>query len=187
MRQRTIKLYRIEDDGRRLFAGSIRASSPADLGAALAAVSGDRRAWRLHRQVPRRRARSWSRASPGRVRYPCSLSVTRKPKSDAVAYLRTSSATNVGRDKDSDRRQRKAIEAFAKRAGIEIVSEYYDAAVSGADAIEGRPGFAALLEHIDSNGVRVVLVEDQARFARDLKVYVLGLVASPHWVVRLEC
>ena len=31
MRQRTIKLYRIEDDGRRLFAGSIRASSPADL------------------------------------------------------------------------------------------------------------------------------------------------------------
>ena len=31
MRQRTIKLYRIEDDGRRLFGGSIRASSPADL------------------------------------------------------------------------------------------------------------------------------------------------------------
>ena len=101
--------------------------------------------------------------------------MARKPKIDAVAYLRTSSATNVGRDKDSDRRQRKAIEAFARRAGFEIVSEYYDAAVSGADAIEGRPGFAALLEHVDSNGVRVVLVEDQARFARDLKVYVLGL------------
>jgi hypothetical protein len=31
MRQRTIRLYRIEDDGRRLLAGSIRASSPADL------------------------------------------------------------------------------------------------------------------------------------------------------------
>ena len=33
MRQRTIKLYRIEDDGRRLFAGSIRPSSPTDLAA----------------------------------------------------------------------------------------------------------------------------------------------------------
>jgi DNA invertase Pin-like site-specific DNA recombinase len=32
-----------------------------------------------------------------------------------------------------------------------------------------------LLERIDSNGVQVVLVEDQTRFARDLKVYVLGL------------
>jgi butyrate kinase len=33
----------------------------------------------------------------------------------AVAYLRTSSAANVGADKDSDKRQRAAIEAFAKQ------------------------------------------------------------------------
>ena len=32
-----------------------------------------------------------------------------------------------------------------------------------------------MLERIDSNGVQVVLVEDQTRFARDLKVYVLRL------------
>ena len=44
----------------------------------------------------------------------------------AVAYLRTSSAANVGADKDSDKRQRAAIEAFAKRAGFTIVGEYYD-------------------------------------------------------------
>jgi hypothetical protein len=31
----------------------------------------------------------------------------------AVAYLRTSSAANVGADKDSEKRQRAAIEAFA--------------------------------------------------------------------------
>ena len=31
MRQRTIKLYRVEDDGRRLFAGSIHPNSPSDL------------------------------------------------------------------------------------------------------------------------------------------------------------
>ena len=44
----------------------------------------------------------------------------------AVAYLRTSSAASVGADKDSDKRQRAAIEAFAKRAGFTIVGEYYD-------------------------------------------------------------
>ena len=40
----------------------------------------------------------------------------------AVAYLRTSSAENVGADKDSDKRQRAAIEAFVKRAGFTIVA-----------------------------------------------------------------
>ena len=64
----------------------------------------------------------------------------------AVAYLRTSSATNVGADKDSDKRQRAAIEAFAKPAGFAIVAEYYDAAVSGADPVDQRPGFADMLQ-----------------------------------------
>ena len=32
----------------------------------------------------------------------------------AVAYLRTSSAANVGADKDSEKRQRQAIVAYAK-------------------------------------------------------------------------
>jgi hypothetical protein len=34
-----------------------------------------------------------------------------------------------------------AIEAFAKRAGLDIVDWFYDPAVSGADVIEVRPGF----------------------------------------------
>jgi len=84
--------------------------------------------------------------------------MARKPKIPAIAYLRTSSAANVGREKDSDRRQRGAITGYARRAGFEIIGEYYDAAISGADPIEGRPGFAALLERIDSNGVHVVLL-----------------------------
>ena len=37
-------------------------------------------------------------------------------------------------------------------------------AVSGADPIEGRPGFAALLDKIEGNGVRTVIVEDASRF-----------------------
>jgi resolvase-like protein len=69
-----------------------------------------------------------------------SLRRGRKAKLEAVAYLRTSSAANVGADKDSDRRQRAAIAGFAKRSGIEVVGEFYDQAVSGADPIESRPG-----------------------------------------------
>jgi len=42
----------------------------------------------------------------------------------AVAYLRTSSAANVGTDWDSDKRQQDAIAAFAKRAGFVIVEEF---------------------------------------------------------------
>jgi hypothetical protein len=53
--------------------------------------------------------------------------------------MRTSSATNVGADKDSEKRQRVVIEAFAKRAGLEIVEWFYDPAVSGADP--PRPKF----------------------------------------------
>ena len=57
----------------------------------------------------------------------------------AVAYLRTSSKANVGADKDSDKRQRAAIEAYAKGAGFEIVEAFYDAAISGADPVGNRP------------------------------------------------
>jgi DNA invertase Pin-like site-specific DNA recombinase len=95
-------------------------------------------------------------------------------KTEAVAYIRTSSAANVGPEKDSDKRQRTAIEAFAKAAGYEIVAEYYDAAVSGADHIDRRKGFADMLERIASNGVRTIIVESPDRFARDLAVQLAG-------------
>jgi len=82
----------------------------------------------------------------------------------AVAYLRTSSAANVGADKDSERRQREAIQGFAKRSGYQILDEFYDAAVSGADAIDARAGFAAMLKRIEANGVRTIIVETASRF-----------------------
>lgn len=92
----------------------------------------------------------------------------------AVAYLRTSSSTNVGLDKDSERRQREAIDTYAKATGIEVVDSYYDAAVSGADAVTERPGFSSMLERLLSNGVRTILVETASRFARDLIVQETG-------------
>ena len=98
-------------------------------------------------------------------------------KTHAVAYLRTSSAAGVGADKDSDKRQRQAIEAFARRGGFHIIGEFYDAAVSGTEPLEARAGFSALLDHIEGNGVRTVIVEDASRFARDLVTQELGVLA----------
>jgi DNA invertase Pin-like site-specific DNA recombinase len=94
----------------------------------------------------------------------------------AVGYVRTSSATNTGPDKDSEKRQRAAIERFARQAGFELVEWFNDPAVSGADPLESRPGFAALLDRVENNGVRVVLVEDASRFARDLVAQELGVL-----------
>ena len=92
----------------------------------------------------------------------------------AAAYFRTSSATNVGQDKDSLARQERAVREYAKRNEIEIVGEYYDAAVSGADPLDQREGFRLLLQRITSNGVRTILVETANRFARDLMVQEIG-------------
>jgi DNA invertase Pin-like site-specific DNA recombinase len=94
----------------------------------------------------------------------------------AVAYLRTSSATNVGEDKDSHRRQADAIERYAARADLDIVASFYDAAASGTDPLDSRPGFGALLDRIEGNGVRTVVVEDASRFARDLLTQELGIL-----------
>ncbi|CAL77687.1 hypothetical protein; putative resolvase [Bradyrhizobium sp. ORS 278] len=73
------------------------------------------------------------------------VQIKRKP---AIGYTRTSSAANVGEGKDSVIRQRKAIQAYANKAGLQIVAWFDDPAVAGADAIDERPGFAAALEQI---------------------------------------
>src|SRR5580765_1648106 len=100
-----------------------------------------------------------------------------RKKIAAVAYLRTSSPTNASKglvsDKDSDKRQRVAIEGFAKSNGYEIVDEFYDV-VSGTDPIGDRPGFKAMLDRIAGNGVRTIIVESPDRFARDLIVQLTG-------------
>lgn len=97
-------------------------------------------------------------------------------KKPALAYLRTSSDTNTGEDKDSAPRQRAAIDAYAKRAGYEIVlPEYYDEDVKGSDPVTGRPGFAQLLERLrERPDIKTILVESAHRFARDLIVAETG-------------
>jgi DNA invertase Pin-like site-specific DNA recombinase len=97
-------------------------------------------------------------------------------KQNAVAYLRTSSKANVGEDRDSEKRQMVAIEGYARRASYQIIlPPYRDPAVSGADQIDGRPGFSELLVYLaDHPDVRTILVETAGRFARDLIVQETG-------------
>jgi DNA invertase Pin-like site-specific DNA recombinase len=97
-------------------------------------------------------------------------------KHPALAYLRTSSAANLGADKDSDKRQLAAIEAYAKANGFEIVRPpTYDAAVSGADPIDTRPGFRTMMAYMSEHpDCRTILVESASRFARDLAVQLAG-------------
>jgi DNA invertase Pin-like site-specific DNA recombinase len=66
------------------------------------------------------------------------------------------------------KRQREAVTKYAAGAGYQIIAEYADNAVKGADPVDQRPGFAAILAHIAGNGVRTIIVETASRFARDL-------------------
>src|SRR5690242_12259219 len=92
----------------------------------------------------------------------------------AIAYLRTSSAANT--EGDSPFRQNDTVMAYAARSGLDVVCCYWDAAVSGADPIETREGFAAMLEHAEAEGLRLVLVEDASRFARSVIAQELGVL-----------
>jgi DNA invertase Pin-like site-specific DNA recombinase len=87
---------------------------------------------------------------------------------EAVSYLRCSGLGQV--DGDTWDRQTAAVEKYAKSHGMIVVDEFRDAGVSGAKDLDSRPGLAALIDRIESNGVRIVLVENATRLARDLMV-----------------
>lgn len=87
---------------------------------------------------------------------------------NAVSYLRVSG--NGQRFGDGFPRQRDAVSRFAKGHGLALVEEFSDTGVSGTMELADRPGLAALLDRVESNGVRTVLVENASRLARDLLV-----------------
>ena len=92
----------------------------------------------------------------------------------AVAYYRTSSMSNVGEDKDSLKRQQRAVEKFAKQSRIEIVFTKYDAGQRGTTAIEDRQGITELLKLCQEHAIDIILVENASRFSRDLIVQESG-------------
>jgi DNA invertase Pin-like site-specific DNA recombinase len=86
----------------------------------------------------------------------------------AVSYLRVSGKGQVRGD--GLPRQRDAVHRFARSKGLQLAQEFVDEGVSGTKELEGRVGLAALLDFLESDGVRLVLIERADRLARDLVV-----------------
>ena len=73
-----------------------------------------------------------------------------------------------------------AVTGFAAANGYEIVAEFYDV-VSGADPIDQRPGFKAMLDRIAGNGVR----DDPGRDPRPLRPRSRGAARRPRLPAKL--
>lgn len=95
-------------------------------------------------------------------------------KTRALAYYRTSSASNVGEDKDTRPRQEDAVKKYALLENIEIVKEFYDSNVMGTIPIMDRPEFKRLFEYAIANSIDLVLVETANRFSRDVMIQLMG-------------
>lgn len=68
-------------------------------------------------------------------------------------------------------RQRLAIEASAKRLGIEIIGFFADEGVSGTTQWGDRPAFASMIERVmDDPSVTTIIVENLTRLAREYTV-----------------
>ena len=94
----------------------------------------------------------------------------------AAAYVRTSSATNVGEDKDSKPRQVTAIQQYANANGISVSEEaiFADEGVSGTVALMFRPAWRKLIDYCEKHCIDTILFEDSSRFARDLVIQESG-------------
>jgi DNA invertase Pin-like site-specific DNA recombinase len=84
----------------------------------------------------------------------------------AFGYLRVSGKSQV--EGDGFPRQRKAIEAYAKKNGFRIAEWFTEEGVSGT--LESREALDAMLVALMSNGVETVIVESLSRLSRDLRV-----------------
>jgi DNA invertase Pin-like site-specific DNA recombinase len=99
-------------------------------------------------------------------------SKTEPPKNNnkVVAYLRTSSSTNVGDNKDSGKRQLVAIKRWCKSNNKKIVAEFYDKNVSGSKNFIDRVELNKAITFCKENNIHMLVVEHSDRFARDLMV-----------------
>jgi DNA invertase Pin-like site-specific DNA recombinase len=89
---------------------------------------------------------------------------------EAYGYLRVSTKGQAKEDKHGYKRQKEAIESFAKRAGIKII-RYFQEPVSGCKNGDERPAFMELVSTIlRDNGVSCIVIEGMDRLARELMV-----------------
>jgi DNA invertase Pin-like site-specific DNA recombinase len=87
---------------------------------------------------------------------------------EAVIYLRVSGESQI--QGDGLPRQRLACLKYAAANEIEVASEFADEGVTGKMELESRAGLSACIEYVRTHNVKLVLVEDSTRLARDLIV-----------------
>ena len=83
-----------------------------------------------------------------------------KTKNRTVFYMRVSTASQ------KHHLQKDGLEEYSSRAGLEIVGEYLDTAISGRK--EGRPALKALMQAARNHEFDIVLVWKFDRFARSV-------------------
>lgn len=89
-------------------------------------------------------------------------------KTKAFSYLRVSGKGQI--DGDGFKRQMETIQRYAKANHIEIAREFRDNGVSGVTDAFDREGLTDLFVALKANGIRLVIVENATRIARDLMV-----------------
>jgi len=85
----------------------------------------------------------------------------------AIGYTRISGKGQL--DGSGLERQREAILRYARANRLDVV-EWFEDVVTGTSDLADRKGLAALLDRVQSNGVKLVLVERADRLARELLV-----------------
>ena len=93
---------------------------------------------------------------------------------NVVSYFRTSSAGNVGNDKDSKKRQQHSVNSYAQSKGLVVVSEFYDKGVSGTLDVLNRPSFMEMLNYCEDNSIDTIVFESADRLSRDLIIMETG-------------
>jgi DNA invertase Pin-like site-specific DNA recombinase len=89
-------------------------------------------------------------------------------KTPAFSYLRVSGKGQI--NGDGFPRQQERILKYAKANHLEVIQEFRDKGVTGTKEALDRPGLTDLFVALKANGVRVVIVENATRVARDLMV-----------------
>jgi len=89
---------------------------------------------------------------------------------EAYAYLRVSTKGQAKEGKHGFKRQKEAIESFAKNKGFKII-KYFQEPVSGCKNGEERPAFMEMVSIIlRENRISCIVVEGMDRLARELMV-----------------
>lgn len=114
-------------------------------------------------------------------------SARRSKANTVVMYLRTSSAANVGDEKDAESRRRARCQEHAANRSYIIMQEFKGPAVSGIDPLISRPGFSSLVAYCTQYGIKTILVESGDRFARDLVVQETGIQWLKEFDIQAIC